>query len=400
LSRVLARAFFGSSILNAGLSAVNLLTIIMLVRWFGATTYAHYIVDLALLGLMLIVLEVVPSNYSLFRIQDDPFWQRCVAAQLIITIVVAGAIVVATGTTTNSVFKDYSPWMALYAGTVAIKRYLDIRLQSSGRLVEYLGVEFSSAVVRLALLAAGSIAGVAANSTVWGSLAVATLVSQLVWWARNPGELSALRGVTDVEAWRMLVKHSPHYVPYYLGIGLKRLRDNLVPLLGAWLFSSKEMLAMFLLAYRGVAFAVGQVRIIESLLIHRATIDAIDQLSERRRLVIAATAQTVCLLASGLLLVSSGLKNLPWVPTVVLSFMIWPIAFFTLERAKAYSKFRPALVNSSMVGYVVAAASGTIFLKLSGISTVTNFAWVLVLAETSGFAVIKTIGGYRSVSQH
>lgn len=383
--------------LNVVLSGTNLLTIVLLVRWFGAEAYAHYIVDLASLGLIFIVLEVVPSNYSLFRVQDDPSWQRCVAAQIVVTIAVAAALVFVFGYYNWGIFQAYSQWMILYAGTVATKRYLDIQLQSSGKLAQYLGVELLSAVVRMMLLALGYLLGADFNWTIWASLSLAALLSQLFWWTKNPSEIAAFGGVLDPLAWRKLGANFPEYPPYYFGIALKRLRDNLLPLLAEWLFVSRELLALFLLAYRGVIFAVGQVRIVESVLNHRAALIAVERFSTGHRCLVALGAQALCLIASAVLLFLSKMQNLPWIPMLVLSFMIWPIVFFTLERAKAYSTFNPSLVNGSIISYLAVVGSGAWMLKQFGDIQVTSFAWILVAAEAVAYFTIKAISRKNDV---
>lgn len=390
MSRGLARVFLGSSISGVASSGLNLLTTVLLVRWFGAETYAHYIVDLAMIGLLLIVLEVVPSNYSVFRVQDDPAWQRSIAAQIAVTVLIGASVVFAAGHW-GGLFQAYSLWMGLYAATMAVKRYLDIRLQCSGRLGEFMGIEFSTSAIRLALLALCYLQGADNNFAVWASLAVATLLSQAIWWFRNPSELRAFAGFADRKAWRALAESFPAYLPYYSGIALKRLKDSFVPLAAERLFDSRELLAAFLLAYRGVIFAVGQVRILESMMNHRGALAVAQKMSRQRRYLVAIAAQTLCLIASTGILLSSGLRNLPWLPTLALSFMVWPIVFLVLERAKAYSAFQANRVNGSILAYLGVVLVGALILKLSGAASVTTFSWVLVAAEATSFVVIKII---------
>ena len=390
MSRALARIFVGSSLRSVASAGLNLLTTVFVVRWFGAETYAHFIVDLAMISLLLIVLEAVPSNYSVFRIQDDPAWQRGIAAQIAVTVLIGASVVFAVGHW-GGLFQAYSLWMGLYAATMAVKRYLDIRLQSSGRLEEFMGIEFSTATIRLALLALSYSQGVDKNFAVWASLAIATLLSQVIWWVQNPSELRAFAGFMDRKAWRALAESFPAYIPYYSGIALKRLKDNFVPLAAERLFDSRELLAAFLLAYRGVIFAVGQVRILESMMNHRGSLAVAQKISRQRRYLLATAAQAVCLTASAGILFSSGLRNLPWLPTLVLSLMVWPIVFLVLERAKAYSAFQANRVNGSILAYLSVVLVGALILKLSGTASVTNFSWVLVAAEATSFFVIKII---------
>jgi hypothetical protein len=399
MSGVLARTFLGSALRSAASSGLNLLTTVMVVRWFGAETYAHYIVDLAMISLLLIVLEVVPSNYSVFRIQDDPTWQRSIGAQIAVTVLMAAFVVFAFGHW-GQVFKDNSLWMVMYAVTMAVKRYLDIRLQSSGRLGEFMGIELSTSAIRLALLALCYQQKTDANEAVWASLALATLLSQTFWWVRNPTELRAFAGFVDGNAWRALAASFPAYLPYYSGIALKRLKDNLAPLAAERLFESRELLATFLLAYRGVIFAVGQVRTLEAMMNHRGSLAIAQNMSRQRRYLVATAAQVLCLAASAGLLLSSGLHNLPWLPTLALSFMVWPIVFLVLERAKAYATFQANRVNGSILAYLGILFIGVLALKFFDAASVINFAWLLVSAEAAAFFAINTISKENNAKTH
>lgn len=388
----LARNFFGSSLRSAAAAGLSLLTTILLVRWFGAETYTNYMVDLAMISLLLIVLEVVPSNYSVFRIQADPFWQRSIGAQTVLTLLLVVIVVFAAGHWAR-LFKDNSFWMVVYAAGMTIKRYLDIRLQSSGRLNEFMGIELVTSTVRLALLALCFYQELRGNQAVWASLGVATLLSQALWWFKNPAELRIFSGFFDRKAWRALAASSPAYAPYYSGIALKRLKDNFVPLVAERLFVSRELLATFLLAYRGVNFAAGQVRILEAMMNYRRALAAVQTMSRLQHHLVAASAQALCLCASAGLLLSSGLHDPPWLPTLALSFMVWPTVFIVLERAKAYSSFRPDLVNRSVLAYLAVASAGALLLKLTGAISLITFSFLLVASEATALAVMKIAGG-------
>jgi hypothetical protein len=399
MNKVLGRTFFGSALRSAASSGLNLLTTIMVVRWFGAGVYANYIVDLAMISLMLIVLEVVPSNYSVFRIQDDLLWQRSIGAQIVVTVLLAAIVVFAAGHWTW-LFKDNSLWMVVYAATLATKRYLDIRLQSSGRLSEFMGIELYTSALRLAFLASCFYLGVRDNEAVWASLGIAAVISQSLWWCQNPAELRTFSGVVDRKAWRALAESFPDYLPYYSGIALKRLKDNFVPLVAERLFTSRELLAAFLLAYRGVIFAVGQVRILEAMMNYRGVLAAAEKMSRLHRYLLATAAQALCLAASAGLLLSSGLDDLSWLSTLALSFMVWPIVFMVLERAKAYSAFQASRVNWSVVAYLCVAVAGALAVRFSDAATVTSFSLVLVVAEVAAFILIKSRSKGNDAKSH
>lgn len=390
MSGILARLFFKSStrsVLSAGL---NMLTIVAMVRWFGPHVYTDYLVALSVLSLLMLILELVPSNYSLFRIQDDPSWQRVIAAQISVSMLLAVAVTWALHLA--GLLPGFSDWMAAYALATAIKRYLDIRLQSSGRLAEFLELDVLSSLIRLALMYALLWTGVRPVTSVWCSLALSVLLSQAVWFWRNPKEISAFMDFRDPVVWRQLFASFPQYRPYYLGIALKRIKDNSVPILANQLIHSKDLLAIFFMAFRGVAFAVSQIRIIESMLNHRETLQAASRLSLRQRLLLSAAAQVVCILASVGLLYSSGLAHMPWGPLLVLSFMIWPLVAQIIERSNAYSEYNPSKVNLSILGYLVVMGMGGILVHWQIASSVYAVCLLVISAEYACFMVLHFLG--------
>lgn len=376
----LKRLFLGASIPSVASSALNLVATTLTVRWFGAEVYADYIVDLAIVSVLMVLLEIVPSNYSVFKLQDDFSWRECVAAQIVASMLFAASLIVIVGES-SPLFHRYSAWMSVYAVALAAKRYLDIRLQAAGRLSEFMLVELVNSMTRVLLLTGFSAIGVEASASVWGSLAIALVFSQCVWWSRNKSELQVLMFAFDPAAWGRIVSHFRNYIPYYYGILLKRLKDNCIPVAAESVFVSKHALAAFFLAYRGVIFSAGQIRIFEALLNHRATLAKVAALSRGRKAVIALLSQCVCVGVSAVLLIASHVDYIPWIQLFVISFTIWPIAYQVVERSRAYSNFRAGVVNAGMLAYLVVAAAGSGLLLVLGDATGTAFSLVLIAGE-------------------
>ncbi len=346
--------FLGTAAVNAATAAFNLLGTVLMVRWFGASVYADYLVDLAYLSLVLIVLELVPSNHSLFRVQDDPTRIRGLAALAVASaFVLAGAAGIAGYG--FGLFHANSIWIIPYASLMAVKRYLDIRLQSSGRLREYFGIELRSAVIRLLFMGLFLWWLVNPVDAVWASLACATFLTQMIWFAGKPDERSLFNTITQRSAWKPLLDERQAYTPYYLGIALKRVRDNMVPILAGGFFLTKDSLAAFFLAFRGLAFTIGQMRIIEGLLNHRNTLAAVKKITVGRQLLIGLIGQAICLIASVVLIYASGVKYIDFYSVFVLSFSVSIAGFSMLKRAQQYSEYSPSVVNFSMAMYCLSA---------------------------------------------
>jgi len=352
---------------------------------------------LAYISLISILLEIVPSNYLIFRVQDDQSRIHGVAALASVTAFILAVVALLSGYLFG-LFHANSAWIAPYAGSLAVKRYLDTRLQSTGRLREYFGIELLGAVIRVVLMGVFLQWALQPVDAVWASLACATLLAQLTWFSKNPGERRVfISSVVEKSAWTPLFEERRAYVPYYVGISLKRLRDNLVPILASYFFVSKETLGAFFLAYRGLLFTAGQIRVIEGLLNHRQTLEAVESLPFLHKVIVAVLGQLVCIAASVGLMVASGVEKVQFITILILSFTIWFYVFSIIERSKAYSVFNIVIVNLAMMSYCsVEIGLAWLFITIS-MRTENIFGLVLVCAE--GISLITMILSARCKMQ-
>ena len=378
MSKVLLVKLWGASTRSITVAVLNLLITVIVVRWFGVIS---------------IILEFVPSNYSLFKIQDDSSWLGVIVVQTIISIVLGGLITLGIFYYTDF-FKDFTLWILFYVMSLGVKRYLDIRLQSSGRLNEYLGIEVIAALVRLLLMLICSYLMLEGNIAIWLSLTVGIIIAQVVWFIRNNNELNHFAMVLKARHWVNLFSNFDKYQSYYIGIILKRIRDNTVPLIAQYFFSTASALAAFFLAYRGVNFAVSQIRIIESLLNHRQTLNQIMSLKTKHKFLIAFAAQILCLISAFALQFLADVGEFNYIVNLILSFIIWPIVFNILDRAKAYSKYQVKRVNYSMVGYLLVIFPFSFILSILGYTSILVFVLLLVLSEYVSFEIMRERGFY------
>ncbi len=391
MSKVLLVKLWGASTRSITVAVLNLLITVIVVRWFGAENYANYMVDLAIIGIISIVLEFVPSNYSLFKIQDDSSWLGVIVVQTIISIVFGSLITLGIFYYTVF-FKDFTLWMLFYVMSLGVKRYLDIHLQSSGRLNEYLEIEVIAALFRLLLMLMCLYFMIEGNIAIWLSLTVGIVTAQAIWFIKNDNELKHFAMVFKARHWIKLFSNFDKYQPYYVGIILKRIRDNAVPLVAQYFFSTASALAAFFLAYRGVTFAVSQIRIIESLLNHRQTLNQIMSLKTKQKFLITFIAQILCLISAFALQFLANVGEFNYIVNLILSFIIWPIVFNILERTKAYSNYQVKRVNYSMVGYLLVIFNCSFLLNILGYTSIFVFVLILVLSEYISFEIMRERG--------
>ncbi len=389
LPKDIAKKFTGVAGLNVCSTALNLGTTILVVRWCGSSSYANFVVDLAVVSLLLLLLEIVPSNLSVFRLQDDRGWRKVVQWHLVIVAAIVVAVIYALKDA-KWMFQAYTPWIALYALSQIFKRFLDLMLQSSGRLNEFMMIEVASSSLRIIFLTSGYFFGLEGAALIWAPLACSVVFVQMFWVLMKESELVA----ADVVTFPVLGESSygdlfRSFLPYYPGIALKRIKDNLLPLVGNLVLSSKETLGMFMLAYRGLVFASGQLRIFEALLYHRGTLRNIDGLSVKAKALIAATAQVVALIASVVLLLLSDEPIKPYGAAVMLSFLVWPMTFYVIERANAFSEFNAWRVNVGMMVYMAVMLFGAFFLRIGAFSGLYAFIAIFLIAEIAQYCIVR-----------
>lgn len=362
LNKVLFGKILRASTSSAAASGINVITTIIIVRWFGAEIYTDYIIDLAIVSLVLVFLEIVPSNFVIFKIQDNPDWIKSAALQSIVAVFVIPVIIILLENFVAP-HNSYSHWIAGYASLMAVKRFFDVWLQSIGKVNQFFEIEALVAFVRLLIIFACVQQNAISSSSVWMSLASATAFAQIIWLVKHPGDILLLYSGLSKESFRLILSARSDYSKYYFGIGLKRFRDNLMPLLAERFFQSKDELAVFFIAYRGLIFANGQVRILENILNHKPTMKILLQRSGLTSIVMAGSGQVLAIVSSYFLLYSSGAGQINMSALIIISMIVWPYTYTILARARAYSEYKINRVNISMLAYVVVliAVSGSLY---------------------------------------
>lgn len=382
ISKIFLKAS-SSSILAAG---INFLNTIVIIRLLGANSYNNYITDLAVISIVAIVYELIPSNYSLFKIQDDSSWKQVVATQIFISALLATVV----NTIIGYYFDFYSIftlWFIAYLLVTGLKRYIDLTLQAAGRVDQYFKLEAFTSFLRLLLVLLLYFADYDINQLIWASLVLSTLICQTFWLSYNRIELTYFLSIFKINSYVRLFKNRHLYYPYYLGISLKRITDNSVPILAKYFFRSPEALSAFFLAYRGISFSISQIRIIESIMANRSHIRNLNRLSTQHKLIISLIIQVISLVIAITLQILSGIENVDFKLNFLLSFIVYPIIFSMFGRANALSKYNPHTVNMANLFYLITMGGGVLISILLNANSIILFILILI---TSQFSALLT----------
>lgn len=379
------KKLFKSSFFSIISVGINFLITVLVIRFWGSHTYTNYIIDLAVISLVSLILEIIPANYSVYKVQDDTSWLNIVFSQILLSVFL-GFLILLGLQYFFGIFNDFTIWILFYILVLGFKKYQDIYLQSSGRISEFFKQESLISIFRLVIILGLYYKGRQGNQSVWFSLVIGSFLPQLFWAIVNKEHHLIFRNSLNVGNYAQMYKNKKLYYPYYVGIGLKRMKDNIVPILSQWFISTTEALAMFFLAFRSISFAVGQIRIIEAFLVKREVVLDINKVSLRTKMIFSFFIQLIAIITSFLLIFLSGEKNIQYEEAsytiLLLSFLVIPIIFNILNRVNLYSKYKPIVVN---LGYLIYVLSTIVLLSVAyllELRYILIFVLVILFSET------------------
>lgn len=345
-----------------GLNLVGALTGFLatcLIIWiFGLGVFADFAVDLARLSLLLLAIELLPSNFTLFRQQADARFAAAypafyAAGALLLPLAVAALIPIGA-------FDMPSWFMAPYMALAVIQRYFDCQLQARGELSDYLRIPAFANALRLSLLGTAISAGTVdlirnpalVADLLWGSLALGLLLSLAIVSRRHFGLLADLTNAGRTESWHELWRLRSMYSAYYLNSILKRLKDTILPL-ACDAFLPKPMTGLVLAIYRAVDAAFGQLRLLESVFTNLAARARLRAKRSRIALLTAVVGQVGANVAAALLLWREGLDIATLGHAFLLSFAVYPYVGELLARSDALAAGDPQKVTNALIFYLL-----------------------------------------------
>jgi len=371
----LSMSFSYSALAGVTSAVISILT----VRLFGSYPFSSYVTDLAILSLVLVILELIPSNLTLFKVQDDYEWLGVIRLQTAINIILVTCTFLIIWLL-GDIFSAFSWWMLLYALSNCTKRYLDIRLQSLGRLPEFIRLDFFASIFRLFLLFLAFYTMMTPTNAIWASLSLGLLLPQLFWFHLNRGELVGLISSFNIKAINIAWVEKRQFMPYYPGIILKRLKESIVPIGASKLIGDADVLAGFFIIYKGALAVFSQVRVIEAFANYRASLNLIKN-NNLIKCFIAITAQLLAILAAMAMAYFSGIKSGMLITSFVISFLAWPLVFRAQIRAEVLGSYKMNLINKSLLIWNFLFVLALVFINLTGYSSTVFYSLVIVIIE-------------------
>ena len=337
--------------LNGAAAGAGLLGTALIISHYGLAVFGNYVVDLSKLALIMLGLELLPSSYAQFRIQDDPEFARSTPAFFLLFGFVAvgacAAMIVVGAMSTASWF------MLLHVFTYSLQRCFDTQILARGAVSLSVSMPLISNVVRAVVLIALMLFPVLpVNDALWASLASGSLATQITLAARQPAYYRILIDNAPLRSLRYLATLRREYSGYYLNSVLKRARDTLFPLFCDAVLPTKTELGKVLVFTRTNETISGQVRVLESFFIHRQT--RADLAKARRSILLgsALLGHAAVIVVSTALLWNQGLTTSTILYAAAIGLSMYPYVYELAKRSDAYARNAPHEVTFSILAFL------------------------------------------------
>lgn len=380
----LVRLLKGPGLLSIANAVVGLAGVLIIVRLAGSAQFAIYTVDLVKLSLLGLLYELVPSAYVIIRSQKDQTTKADLASFCLVGMIASPVLIFAVGQT--PIISGYSNWMMVYGAYLPIQRYLDVKLQSEGRLREYFQLGFLVGLFRLLFL--GAAFALASNfmtslDILWASLALGAFLSLVLAAALRRGDLAPFIRGNHVASIGRLVQARADYVPYYLNVGLKRVRDASITLVSSFVVGDQMELARYLLAFRGLEIVCAQLRVVEGLLMNVAARLAIAKTRARSFVILSVLGQGAAFVLSLVLAGWASADRALVLTSFVASLFVYPYVFELLRRADAYAASDPRRVTVSLAAFIIVLAATILVVRELNLLTAAGLMLAPLLGQTA-----------------
>ena len=332
------------------LSAASGLAGTIIVSWvFGPVVFADYTINIAKIAVVLLALELLPSYFSVYRLQHDrEFAAALPIFYLLCAAVAAGltAIIIALG-----YIQDPSWSMLVFTALSVSQRYFDNTLQAEGKVAAFLWIPAISNSVRLLILGLllGFAPQLASGDILWLSLAVGLGASQAYALARFPGALKTVGASWRWSSVAYLWRLREHYYPYYVNSMLRRVKEAALPLFVDAFMADKAAAGRFFLYFKAIEFSSAQIRIIETFMVNSELRASLQRQRVRLLAGAAVLGQAATVALSLVLLYRQGLSWQVAGAAAAISLFLIPYVIELYLRSNAYAALEPGKVSTSML---------------------------------------------------
>jgi len=299
-----------------------------------------------------LIYAVIPSNYSIFKLQDDLKFKPVLLSFFILSSVAFLFFVFLMKT--SGIIKIDFLTVYLFGVSTFFLGYFDIKFQAMGYLSKYFIMLFISAILKIMTLIAFYFFDCLQNLSdlIW-SVTLAQLLLLIIFLFEDRADLRLIFKDFNVykEAILSIKYNFSTFTPYYLNTCLKRVRENVIVLLFGK-FMPKETIGLFSIFVKITSFVFGLSRTLEAFFMNRENIYKYREAFNQKILYFAISLQFI-FLCVGLVYLKMFVDRYFFIEILILSCLVYPHVFFLLARSEMLSNYRNIEANVSEILYIL-----------------------------------------------
>ncbi|HEY8783455.1 MAG TPA: hypothetical protein VIM16_17645 [Mucilaginibacter sp.] len=340
---------------------LNFVTTFIIVHKLGLGILGVFTVINSITALCSVVYTILPSNYSIFKYQDDVGY-KYILTSFYFSATILFILVLFILFKFHS-FSNLSFGLVVYNGLTTIAfYYFDIIYQATNRLYRYFGQLLLQAALKIILI------------YVFVYYHLLTDVRALIFVVSTAQLICLfpyLKDLTDniqisktffVQPVIFIRSSINDLKAYYLNSIIKRIRDNIIIVLFSTILPS-ELLGLYTLFIKLTSFILSLGRSFEAFFTNRENMEKYHKTFNAHILLLGGILQ-VAFLSIGIVYMKIYTHNFYAVEIIILSFLVYPYSRFIVERIKFLGNYNNKELNMSMLLYIIFVLATFLICKL------------------------------------
>jgi hypothetical protein len=341
-----------TSLLNAFGVSINFFTNFIIIKTLSIEIFGEFVVFTSYLAFLGLLYELIPTNFSVFKLQDNFDFKFHLIRFFIVT---SFLIIVALIFLKLFFFSNISLYLILlFSLSTYSLNFFNITFQASGKIENYFWLLLILSILKFFMILIfhyfnflNSLSSLLLSI----SLAQFFILFSYSFYERNNLKLIFSSPNSFIDTYSFIIQNFHSFKPYYLNTFLKRVRENSIILIFSRLVSI-ETLGLFSLFLKIDSFVLGLARNFETIFMNRNNSHIYRKLFIQKVGFLGIFLQILYFVV-GVLYMKIIVDKFYYFEIFIQSILVYPYIHFLLARSDQLSKFNNEESNISEVFYVL-----------------------------------------------
>lgn len=337
-----------TTVWNVGASGINFITNYFIVSWLSLSIFGEFTVYSSYVAVGTLIFSIIPSNYAIFRCQDDEKFKKHLSVFSLIALLLFTLYLFILNLS-GLVYVSFATSF-MYSVPLGLQTFFDVTYQASNKLSIYFFSLFVIALTKLVTLFFVQLNGLLVDFEsllLYSSIPYIIIIVLLIYYERK----NIIFNKYDIAGFiNYYQKNYKTFFPYYTNTFIKRLRENIIVFIFKP-FVGYEVLGIYSLFVKIDQFVFGLSRNIEAFFMNRKNIQNFDKLFNDIFLRFSFLLQVVYIMV-GCIYMKSMTNEFYWIAIIIQSFLVYPHVKFLRARASFLSNYNNKEANLSELSFI------------------------------------------------